>query len=322
MNLRPYFALLLFVFLFNTTIAQELKYFEGTFEDLQQQAARKKQPYFIDFYTSWCGYCKKLDQTTFKDPEVIKFIDNNYIPFKSNAEGSEGKALAQKYGVSGFPTMIFFDPDGNVIGKIVGYVDASTFIHKSLAFIKDNKIELRDMSRQEELISTYHTLKTSLDEITYKNLSERDTSLLKKAYRMGASNSRFEYDELLFSSENDPNCQVKELMPIYFALGKGELEKALNRINILFEKDELNPNQLHFFAVKMTLDNEPSISTLRWINSISLQSDDYDLLCSKAFVQLMFGDLKDAKETASKAVKVAKKQKIESKLAELIIQSI
>lgn len=58
----------------------------------EAEAAQKEnphKPYFIDFYTSWCGWCKKMDQSTFKEAEVVKHINDNYIPVKFNAESKE-----------------------------------------------------------------------------------------------------------------------------------------------------------------------------------------------------------------------------------------
>ena len=44
--------------------------------------------YFVDFYTSWCGWCKKMDRETFTDPTVALILNKYYIPVKFNAEGN------------------------------------------------------------------------------------------------------------------------------------------------------------------------------------------------------------------------------------------
>lgn len=44
---------------------------------------------FLDIYTGWCGWCKKMDATTFKDPQVAKYMNNYYYPVKLDAEMTE-----------------------------------------------------------------------------------------------------------------------------------------------------------------------------------------------------------------------------------------
>ena len=47
-----------------------------------------KKLFFIDFYTSWCGWCKKMDRDTFSDPVVAAILNKFYIPVKFDAEGN------------------------------------------------------------------------------------------------------------------------------------------------------------------------------------------------------------------------------------------
>jgi thioredoxin-related protein len=79
----------------------------------------------IDFYTDWCGWCKKLDADTYPNPQVVKLSDQ-IVSVKVNAE-KEGVEAAKKYGVTGFPTVIFADGDGNLVHKVVGYLPAPEF---------------------------------------------------------------------------------------------------------------------------------------------------------------------------------------------------
>jgi thioredoxin-related protein len=45
--------------------------------------------FLIDVYTDWCGWCKVMDKKTFTDPEVIKYLNENFHVVKFNAEQKE-----------------------------------------------------------------------------------------------------------------------------------------------------------------------------------------------------------------------------------------
>jgi len=81
----------------------------------------------IDFYTDWCGWCKKLDADTYPAPEVVKQADN-FISVKLNAEkDTDGIRLAKKFGINGYPTILFLDSNENLAYKVVGYSVPSEF---------------------------------------------------------------------------------------------------------------------------------------------------------------------------------------------------
>lgn len=54
-------------------------------------AANAKVPkkIFVDVYTDWCGWCKRMDQTTFKDSTIVDFMSQYFYAVKLNAEQKE-----------------------------------------------------------------------------------------------------------------------------------------------------------------------------------------------------------------------------------------
>lgn len=107
---------------------------EGPFLDLGFDAALAKakeseKVVFVDFFTTWCGPCKKLDATTWKDEGVQKWLAENTVPLKVDAE-KQGQ-LASRFRITAYPTLLFVEPDGSEKDRIVGYVDAAGFLSQA-----------------------------------------------------------------------------------------------------------------------------------------------------------------------------------------------
>jgi thiol:disulfide interchange protein len=107
------------------------------FSESLDRAEKEHKLGLADFYTSWCGWCKRLDQTTFADPAFNQYLSEHYIAVKLNAEDhGEGQRTAQKNDVSAYPTGLVFTPQGKVVGRIFGYFDASQYKAKLVKFAK------------------------------------------------------------------------------------------------------------------------------------------------------------------------------------------
>lgn len=60
-----------------------------SWEEAVAANAKKPKKLFVDVYTEWCGWCKKMDATTFKDPAITSFLNDHFYAIKLNAEQKE-----------------------------------------------------------------------------------------------------------------------------------------------------------------------------------------------------------------------------------------
>jgi uncharacterized protein YyaL (SSP411 family) len=49
----------------------------------------ERKTVLIDLYTDWCGWCKVMDKKTYSDPEVVKYVNEHFLPVKLDAETRE-----------------------------------------------------------------------------------------------------------------------------------------------------------------------------------------------------------------------------------------
>lgn len=98
------------------------------------EAKKTNRLVMVDFYTDWCGYCKKLEAETYPDPQVSQLL-GQVVPVKLNAE-KEGMQAARTYRVTGFPTLLFMNSEGRVENRIGGFLPAPQFAQALQQFFR------------------------------------------------------------------------------------------------------------------------------------------------------------------------------------------
>ena len=145
--MRKLFTILLVLLSFGAA-AQEIKWMSMD-EALAAQKTNPK-PIFVDVYTHWCGPCKTLEKQTFKDLEVVRYINKNFYAVKFNAEGNTSVTFqGKKYGnphyvegrkgrnavheftlkmqVAAYPTMVIIDKSGGM-KRIKGFHEPASLL--------------------------------------------------------------------------------------------------------------------------------------------------------------------------------------------------
>lgn len=86
------------------------------------QQLRQDRKFLVYFNADWCGYCRNLEKTTFKDPKIAAYINRNFTPVRVNIDLE--KQIAAQYGVSGVPDLRFISSNGEAIARWPGYIKA------------------------------------------------------------------------------------------------------------------------------------------------------------------------------------------------------
>jgi thioredoxin-related protein len=149
----PKATLLTLVFLFSMVSAglQAQKVNWLSWEEASRLAMTDEQPkkIFIDVYTDWCGWCKKMDKDTFQDETVAAYMSANFYMVKLDGEGKNDiqfKGKTYKYVPSGrrgyhefaaallqgrlsYPTVVFLDEQLNMLSPVPGYQKPEAFLN-------------------------------------------------------------------------------------------------------------------------------------------------------------------------------------------------
>lgn len=124
--------------------------------NLSQTEANPKKM-FVDVYTDWCGWCKKMDKDTFQDPKVAAYMTKTFYMVKLDGEGKEPIVYQGKtfnYVPSGkrgyhelaaallknklsYPTVVFLDEELNMLSPVPGYQKVGPFMQIA-RFFGDN----------------------------------------------------------------------------------------------------------------------------------------------------------------------------------------
>jgi len=119
-----------------------------SFEDTYKLIKKKPKKIFIDMYTDWCGWCRKMDAETFANPVIADYMSDNFYCVKFNAERKDtvvvdgqifvnpnpnGSRSTHKLAVEllrgklSYPSFVFLNEKGQMITVLAGYQQAREF---------------------------------------------------------------------------------------------------------------------------------------------------------------------------------------------------
>jgi thioredoxin-related protein len=143
-----------------------------TIEEAYKNNAIKPKKTIIDVYTGWCGWCKVMDKSTFTNPAVVKYINENYYAVKLDAESrndikigtsvykfdaqnkANQAAIALLGGKMSYPSIVYLDEKFAMIQPMSGYMEAKPF-HEIITYFGGNFHKKEDFEKYKA--NTYKT---------------------------------------------------------------------------------------------------------------------------------------------------------------------
>jgi thioredoxin 1 len=116
--------------------SKQIIFIEDAWGEALKQAAAQNKYIFVDAYASWCGPCKMLKLTTFKNKKAAEFYNKNFINVSIDMEKGQGPQLAAQWRMQAYPTLIIFNPKGEPVLGTVGYIKAADLISFGEAALK------------------------------------------------------------------------------------------------------------------------------------------------------------------------------------------
>jgi thioredoxin-like negative regulator of GroEL len=94
------------------------------YNEVVGKAGDEDQHIIALFYTDWCQWCKVMQDSTFSDPQVIA-LNGRFVFLRVNAEVDT--ATANRFKISGYPTVVLLEKAGNEVDRILGYHPPAEF---------------------------------------------------------------------------------------------------------------------------------------------------------------------------------------------------
>lgn len=123
--------------------SKELIIVEQDYDKALSIAFEEDKLLFIDFYTTWCVPCKKLDELVFQNDSIKNLLGKDFVMLKYDAEKDTVFHLSKKHHVSSYPTGLILNKEGFVLNRKYGFPGQdSVSLQKNVIEFTDESIAL------------------------------------------------------------------------------------------------------------------------------------------------------------------------------------
>ena len=224
--------------LFSDTLLAQAKINWLSFQQMEALQKKEKKPVIIDVYTDWCGWCKRLDVTTYADPNIISYVNRNFYAIKFNAEthdsiSFQGKKYINRGAIGtrskhelanvlmgenqSYPTTIYLNNETQPTIVVPGYLDANGIL-PFLVFHAEQlntTANINDFDKDfKKAFSNDHNDSTHINWIPMEEAVALQKKNPKKIF-VHLKNSSFVSDRVMSASTFEAAGVIKELNNYY-----------------------------------------------------------------------------------------------------------
>ncbi len=135
----------------------EVKFFEGTWEEALASAKKNQKPIFVDAYAVWCDPCKYMDQYVFTEEAVATYFNKTFINYKLDVDVET--ETAEAFGIEAMPTYLFVDAEGAVFYRKTSAMEAEAFLKLARTALRSPELKAKyaNGERSEAFLLEYLT---------------------------------------------------------------------------------------------------------------------------------------------------------------------
>ena len=100
-----------------TPQAHAIAWREGDVDDALAEARESGKPVMLYWGAKWCPPCNQIKSTLFKDPAFIAETEH-FIPVHLDGDSPGAQRWGERFGISGYPTVIVLRPDGSEVTRL------------------------------------------------------------------------------------------------------------------------------------------------------------------------------------------------------------
>ncbi len=111
-----------------------------SWSQVKEKAKAENKYIFVDCFATWCGPCKMMDRDVYPSDKVGEFFNKNFISVKVQMDKTrqddehvkswyqDAETIQKEYPIAGYPSYLFFGPDGKLVHQEIGYKKPDEFL--------------------------------------------------------------------------------------------------------------------------------------------------------------------------------------------------